>query len=154
MVCALELFVEKLPRLPPQRKFIMSLNQLLELNPFPKLHIIFSQQSLEKLNIQLDELLQKEFIKPSVSPLSAPVLFVNKKNDITIRLCIDYRQLINITTRSKRLLSRIDDLFSQLQRVEFFSKFYSRSGSHQPGTNPKHISKTTLRTRYGHHESK
>ena len=42
------------------------------------------------LNIQLQELLEKNYIRPSVSPWGAPVMFVKKK-DGTLRLCIDYR---------------------------------------------------------------
>ena len=68
---------------------------------------------LKELKIQLDELLQKRFIRPCVSLWDAPVLFVKKK-DGTLRLCIDYRELHMITIKNKYLLSRIDDLFDQL----------------------------------------
>ena len=46
---------------------------------------------LKELKTQLQELLHKGFIRPSVSPLGAPVLFVKKK-DGSIRLYIDYRE--------------------------------------------------------------
>ena len=45
---------------------------------------------LHELKIQLQELLDKGFIRPSTSPWGAPVLF-SKKKDKTLRLCIDYR---------------------------------------------------------------
>jgi len=60
----------------------------------------------------LDELLQKGFIRPSVSPWGALVLFV-KKNDRTLKLHIDYRELNKITVEKKCSLPRIDDLFDQ-----------------------------------------
>ena len=63
---------------------------------------------LKELKLQLQELLEKRFIRPSVSPWGAPVLFVKKK-DGTIRLCIDYRQLNKLTVKNKYLLPRIDD---------------------------------------------
>ena len=69
---------------------------------------------LVELKKQLQELLDKGFIRPSVSPWGAPVLFVKKK-DGTMRLCIDYRELNNITVKNKYPLPRIDDLFDQLQ---------------------------------------
>ena len=62
-----------------------------------------------KLKMQLEELLKK-YIRPSVSPWGAPILFVKKK-DGTLRLCIDYRQLNKITVKNKYPLPQIDDLF-------------------------------------------
>ena len=76
---------------------------------------------LEELKAQLQDLLDKGFIRPSTSPWGAPVLFVKKK-DGTLRLCIDYRQLNKVTIKNKYPLPRIDDLFDQLQGAEYFSK--------------------------------
>ena len=64
---------------------------------------------LKELKFQLQELLEKRFIHPSVSPWGAPVLFVKKK-DGTLLLCIDYRKLNKLTVKNKYLLPRIDDL--------------------------------------------
>ena len=61
----------------------------------------------------MQDLLDKGYIRPSVSPWGAPVLFVKKK-DGTMRLCIDYRQLNKVTIRNKYPLPQIDDLFDQL----------------------------------------
>ena len=76
---------------------------------------------LKELNIQLQELLDKGFIRPSVSPQDAPVLFVKKK-DGTLRMCIDYRQINKVTVKNKYPLSRIEDLFDQFKGVGVFSK--------------------------------
>ena len=64
---------------------------------------------LAELKKQLEELLDKQFIRPSVSPWGAPVLLVKKK-DGTMRLCVDYRQLNKVTIKNKYPLPRIDDL--------------------------------------------
>nr|GFA57546.1 putative reverse transcriptase domain-containing protein [Tanacetum cinerariifolium] len=85
---------------------------------------------LKELKDQLQELLERGFIRPSVSPWGAPVLFVKKK-DGSMRLCIDYRELNNITIRNRYLLPRIDDLFDQLQGAMHFSMIDLRSGYHQ-----------------------
>ena len=74
---------------------------------------------LKELKDQLQELLDKGFIRPSVSPWGAPVLFVKKKNG-SMRLCIDYRELNKVTVRNKYPLPRIDDLFDQLQEAQVF----------------------------------
>jgi hypothetical protein len=85
---------------------------------------------LKELKDQLQELLDKGFIRPSVSPWVAPVLFVKKK-DGSMRLCIDYRELNKVTIKNRYPLPRIDDLFDQLQGSQVFSKIDLRSGYHQ-----------------------
>ena len=71
-------------------------------------------------NNKLIELLGKNFIRPSVSPWGALVLFVRKK-DGSLRLCIDYRKLNQVTIENKYPLPRIDDLFDQLKNSKVFS---------------------------------
>ena len=66
---------------------------------------------LKELKEQLQELFDKGFIRPSVSPWGAPILFVKKKDE-TMRLCIDYRELNRVTMRNKYPFPRIDDLFN------------------------------------------
>nr|GEW16265.1 putative reverse transcriptase domain-containing protein [Tanacetum cinerariifolium] len=75
----------------------------------------------EELSGQLKELQDKYLIRPSSSPWGAPVLFVKKK-DGTFMMCIDYRELNKLTVKNRYPLSRIDDLFDQLQGSRFFSK--------------------------------
>ena len=84
---------------------------------------------MKELKEQLQDLLDKGFIRPSTSPWGAPVLFVKKK-DGTLRLCIDYRELNKVTIKSKYHLPRIDDLFDQLQGSQVFSMIDLRSGYH------------------------
>jgi hypothetical protein len=85
---------------------------------------------LVELKLQLKEMMDKGYIRPSVSPSGAPVLFVKKK-DGTLRLCIDYRQLNKVTIKNKYPLPRIDDLFDQLGGASVFSKIDLTSGYHQ-----------------------
>ena len=74
-----------------------------------------------ELKMQQQKLLEKNYIRPSVSPWGALVLFVNKK-DGTLRLCIDYRKLNKVTVKNKYPLPRIDDLFDQMKGAKLFSK--------------------------------
>ena len=106
---------------------------------------------LAELKVQLQELLDKGFIRPSNSPWGAPVLFVKKKDD-TLRLCINYRQLNKVTVKNRYPLPRIDDLFDQLKGARVFSKIDLRSGYHQLRIKEQDIQKTAFRTRYGHYE--
>ena len=96
-------------------------------------------------------MLSKGFIRPSVSPWGAPVLFVKKK-DGSMRMRIDYWQLNKVTIRNKYPIPRIDDLFDQLQGASVFSKIDLRSGYHQLKVRAEDIPMTAFRTRYGHYE--
>ncbi|XP_048129411.1 uncharacterized protein LOC125313650 [Rhodamnia argentea] len=60
--------------------------------PISKAPYRMSLSELNELKVQLQELLDKGFIRPSASPWGAPMLFVRKK-DGSLRLCIDYKQL-------------------------------------------------------------
>ena len=105
---------------------------------------------LKELKLKLQELLEKGFIRPSVSPWGAPVLFVKKK-DSTLWLCIDYRQLNKLTIKNKYQLPRIDDFFDQLKGASIFSKIDLRSGYHQLKIKNVDVHKTTFRMGYGHY---
>ena len=106
---------------------------------------------LQEHRVQLQELLDKGFIRPNTSPWGAPVLFPKKK-DKTLRLCIDYRQLNRVTIKNRYPLLRIDDLFDQLRGARVYSKIDLRTGYHQLRVRDTDIPKTAFRTRYGHFE--
>lgn len=106
---------------------------------------------LKELKKQLKELLEKGFIRPSVSLWIAPVLLVKKKDD-SLQLCIDYQELTKVTVKNWYLLPRIDDHFYQLQGSQVFSKINLQSRYPQLKIKPKDVSKTAFWTRYGHYE--
>jgi hypothetical protein len=137
--------------LPPKRDIDLSINLMLGAAPVSKTPYRMSTLELKELQMQLEELLKKDYICPSVSPWGAPVLF-EKKKDGTLRLCIDFKQLNKVTLKNKYHLSRIDDLFDQLKYAKIFSKIDLRSGYHQVRIKEEDISKTAFRTRYSHYE--
>ena len=106
---------------------------------------------LQELRVQLQELLDKGFIKWSTSPWDAPVLFAKMK-DKTLRLCIDYRQLNRVTIKNRYPLPRIDDLFDQLRGARVYSKVDHCTGYHQSRVRETDIPIIAFRTRYGHFE--
>ncbi|GJS15463.1 putative reverse transcriptase domain-containing protein [Tanacetum coccineum] len=142
---------EELPGIPPIRDVEFNIELIPGAEPISKAPYRMAPIELKELKDQLQELLERGFIRPSVSPWGAPVLFVKKK-DGSMRLCIDYRELNKITIRNRYPLPRIDDLFDQLQGAKHFSKIDLRSGYHQLRVKEQDISKTAFRTRYGHYE--
>jgi hypothetical protein len=75
-------------------------------------------------------------------------LFVRKKDE-SLRLCIDYHELNQVTMKNKYPLPRIEDLFDQLQEATVFSKIDLRSGYHQLKVKEANIPKTTICMHYG-----
>jgi hypothetical protein len=100
------------------------------------------------LKILLQDLLDKDYIRPSISPWGCSALFVEKK-DKELRLCVDYRPLNVVTIKNKYPLPRIDIMFDQLVGTQVFSKIDLRSGYHQIKICAEDIPKTTFTTRYG-----
>jgi hypothetical protein len=145
------MFVDEIPELPPRREIDFSIDLLLVSAPISKSPYRMSLPKLTELKLQLQELLHKEYIRPSVLPWGAPILFVKNK-DGTLRLCIDYRQLNKMTIKNKYPLPRINDLFDQVGGAKIFSKLDLQSGYHQIRIKDEDINKTTFRTRYGHYE--
>ncbi|GBG75350.1 hypothetical protein CBR_g19983 [Chara braunii] len=104
------------------------------------------EEELTVLRTQLDDLLDKGWIRPSSSPYGAPVLFVRKKNK-DLRSCIDYRKLNAQTVKNAGSLPRIDDLLERLGGAKYFSKLDLKSGYHQISIRPDDRYK--LRSRHG-----
>ncbi|GBG85759.1 hypothetical protein CBR_g40488 [Chara braunii] len=107
-----------------------------------------SPGELDELHRQLKELIEKGWIRPSVSLYGSPVLFVPKKGG-TLRMCIDYRGLNAITVKNAEPLLRIDDLLDRVQGCWYFSKIDLKFGYHQIAICPEDQHKTTFQTRYG-----
>jgi hypothetical protein len=143
-----DVFLEDLPGLPPERdvEFVIELKP--STSPISRRSYCMPPNELAELKTQLPNLLEKGFIRPSSSPWGCPTIFVKKK-DQTLRICVDYRPLNEVTIKNKYPLPRIDLLFDQHTRARVFSKIDLRSGYHQIRIRPKDIPKTAFTTRYG-----
>jgi hypothetical protein len=87
-----DVFPEEIPGLPPRRDIDFTIDLVPGSAPVSKAPYRMSTPELTELKMQLQELMDKQYIRPSVSPWGAPILFVKKK-DGTFRLCIDYMKL-------------------------------------------------------------
>jgi hypothetical protein len=146
-----EVFPDEIPDVPPKREVEFSIDLVPGTKPVSMTPYRMSASELAELKKQLEDLLDKKFIRPNVSPWGAPLLLVKKK-DGSMRLCIDYRQLNKVTIKNRYPLPRIDDLMDQLVGARVFSKIELRSGYHQIKVKYEDMQKTTFRTRYGHYE--
>nr|GFB71414.1 putative reverse transcriptase domain-containing protein [Tanacetum cinerariifolium] len=101
-----DVFPDELPGIPPVHEVEFNIELIPGAEPISKAPYRMAPIELKELKDQLQELLERGFICPSVSPWGAPVLFVKKK-DGSMRLCIDYRELNKITIRNRYPLPRI-----------------------------------------------
>ena len=138
-----EVFPDDLPGLPPVREVEFRIELVPGATPIAKAPYRLAPSEIREVMTQIQDLLDKGFIRPSSSPWGAPVLFVKKK-DGSMRMCIDYRELNKKTVKNKYPLPRIDDLFDQLQGSSFFSKIDLRSGYHQVRVADPDIPKTAF----------
>jgi hypothetical protein len=147
----LDVFQEDLPGMPPELKVEFARELEPGTAPISKRAYRVSGLELVELKKQIDEMLEKGYIRPSTSPWAVLVLFVEKKEG-TKRMCIDYRALNKVTIKNKYPLPRIEYLFDQLRGAGVFSKIDLRSGYHQLRIRPSDILKTIFVTKYGLYE--
>ncbi|GJU37803.1 putative reverse transcriptase domain-containing protein [Tanacetum coccineum] len=141
-----EVFPKDLSGLPPARPVEFQIDLIPGAAPVARAPYRLALSKMKKLSEQLQELSDKGFIRPSSSPWRASVLFVKKK-DGSFRMCIDYRELNKLIVKNRYPLSRIDDLFDQLQGSSIYSKIDLRSGYHQLRATKQDSSKTAFRTK-------
>ncbi|GJT41938.1 putative reverse transcriptase domain-containing protein [Tanacetum coccineum] len=117
-----EVFPEEFPGLPPPRQVEFRIDLVPGVAPVAGAPYILAPSEMRELSVQLQELLEKGFIRRSSSPWGSPVLFVKKK-DGSFRMC-----------------------------SSMYSKIDLRPGYHQLHIKEEDISITAFRTRYGHFE--
>jgi hypothetical protein len=146
-----DVFLDEQPGMPSDRAIEFKIELQPGMAPISKRPYQMLPNKLVELKIQLQELLDKGYIRPSSSPWGCPALFVKKK-DKTLRLCVDYRPLNAVIIKNMYPLPRIDLLFDQLAGAKVFSKIDLRSGYNQIKICEEDIPKTAFSTRYGLYE--
>ncbi|WVZ84932.1 LOW QUALITY PROTEIN: hypothetical protein U9M48_031899, partial [Paspalum notatum var. saurae] len=140
-----DVFPEELPGFPPDRDVEFKIDLVPGTAPVSRRPYRMAPNELNELKTQLQEQLDKGFIRPSSSPWGCPALFVEKKDQGGKRLCVDYRPLNAITIKNKYPLPHIDILFDQLGGAKV-------SGYYQIKIREEDIPKTAFSTRYGLYE--
>jgi hypothetical protein len=138
--------------LPPERDEDMEIN-LVEGSNIPKWRSIgkLSQEELAQLKKQIQEMVERGHIRPSTSPYGAAILFV-KKPDGSLRMCIDYRGLNDITIKNRCPIPNIEEMRERVAGATVFSKMDLRDGFYNLRVKDSDSHKTAFRCRYGHYE--
>ena len=125
-----DVFLDELSGLPPHKDVDFFIELYPGTSPISMTPHRMAPIELQEFKVQLQELLDKGFIRLSTSPWGASVLFTKKK-DKTLLLCIDYRKLNRVMIKNQYPLPRIDDLFNQLRGARVYSKIDLRTGYHK-----------------------
>lgn len=145
---------EKAPseKLPEHREFDCAIDLIPGTTPpFGPLYNL-SENELKALKAELDEQLRKGWIRPSKSAAASPVLFVTKK-DGTLRLCVDYRKINEITVKDRYPLPLITGVIQHLGKAKYFTKIDLRKAYNLLRIKAGDEWKTAFRTRFGLFES-
>eukprot|EP00253_Pinus_taeda_P021737 PITA_21737 len=137
--------------LPPKKEIVHDII-LQQDAPLPNIGMyrLFSLENT-KIKKQVQELLEKGFIRPSTSPCGSPIVLMRTKDGLW-RMCIDYRALNKITIKNHYLLPHIDYLLDQLKEAVYLSKLDLHSGYHQVRVAEQDAWKTTFQKKQGLYE--
>ena len=141
-------FEEIPPGLPPKRGFEHIIELEKDAKPVITTHYQHPQKYKDEIEKAIQELLVMGHIQPTSSPFASPVVLV-KKNDGTMRMCIDYRALNKKTIKNLYPIPRVDELIDELHGAVYFSKIDLRSGYHQIRMRKEDVPKIAFRCHYG-----
>jgi hypothetical protein len=131
-----DVFPKDLPDMPPNRDVELTIELQSDMAPISRRPYKMTPKELAELKVQLNELMDKGFIRLSSSPWGCPALFMKKKYQ-SFRLRVNYRPLNAITIKNKYPLPRIDILFDQLAGGKVFFNVDLHSCYHQIKINPE-----------------
>uniref|UniRef100_A0A0G4H3Q6 Reverse transcriptase domain-containing protein n=1 Tax=Chromera velia CCMP2878 TaxID=1169474 RepID=A0A0G4H3Q6_9ALVE len=146
-----DIFCDEIPKLPPTRsvEFMIDLEPRHPLPARPSYQLSFGE--LDEIRRQLDDLLAKGFIHPSVSPFAAPAFFVVKK-DGSLRMCINYHAINKIMINDKYAMPRPEELLDHLHGAKIFLVLDMRQFFYQLRIRLGNEPKIAICTQYGNYE--
>jgi hypothetical protein len=151
LVVEFEDVFKEMSELPPEREVAHSIPLVDNAKAPSKRMYRLSPREKEEVIKQVTKLLEMGLIQPSSSPFGAPVLFVDKP-DGSLRMCLDYRALNDITVKRRYPMPNISDLFDQLHGAKVFSSLDLQQGYYQIRIPEGDIPKTAFMTHLGQYE--
>ena len=119
--------------------------------PHAKIYNLTDEEN-ESMRKYVEKELDKGFIRRSESPAGAPCFFVKKK-DGSLRMCVDYRALNNITIKNKFPLPLISDLVRTLSKAKIYTALDLKGAFNLIRVREEDVWKTAFSTRFGHYET-
>ncbi|XP_077228493.1 uncharacterized protein LOC143861449 [Tasmannia lanceolata] len=137
-----DVFPEDLPGLPPDREVKFTVDLAPSTTPISKAPYRMAPVEMRELKEQLEELLEKGFVRPSVSPWGAPILFVKRKDDQFVVVFIDdilvyssnredhenHLRILLETLRKEKLFAKFKKCEFWLTSISFFRHVISKEG--------------------------
>ena len=143
--------LELLKILSPRRVVDQKIELVLSSKPPWKAPCRMSFIELAEMRKQLIELLDVGYIQPFKAPYGNPIMF-QKKQEGSLRLCVNYRAFNKVTVKNKYPIPLIQDLFDRLYKANYFIMLDLRLGYWQVRIAKEDEPKTTCVTRYGSYE--
>ena len=112
-----------------------------------------TDEQLTEVKSYILDNLHKGFIEPSNAPFAAPILFT-KKSDGSMRLCIDYRKLNELTKKDPYPLPLIDEMLARITKAKVFTKIDIQQAFNRVRMSEESEDLTSFRTRYGMYKYK
>ncbi|XP_062585038.1 uncharacterized protein LOC134246689 [Saccostrea cucullata] len=103
----------------------------------------------DQVKRELQQMMDLGIIEETDSPYSAPVVLI-KKSDKSLRFCVDFRELNNVTVFDPRPMPRIDDILIKISKAKFISKLDLTKGYWQVPLDEDAKRKSAFVTPFGH----